>query len=143
VRTAVRSARCPQISLMRPESHTWRTSSAVEYERAERPLSSRARVAAYDARVSDTWPPSTPRKRPPTLEHVRDLWTLHGIQSNCTAAIWRNDFGLELRVDNNGELVESRLSRYGEAPLLLIAEQLRANLIAQGWFEVPQATDAR
>ena len=30
--------------------------------------------------------------------------------------------GLELRVENSGELVESRLSRYGEAPPLLIAE---------------------
>jgi hypothetical protein len=59
-----------------------------------------------------------------------------------TAAIWRNDFGLELRVENNGELIESRLSRYGEAPLLLIADELKASLIEQGWFEVPQATDA-
>jgi hypothetical protein len=72
------------------------------------------------------------------LEHVRDLWTLHGIQSICTAGIWRNDFGLELRVEHAGELVESRLSRVGEAPLLLIAEQVKADLMRQGWFETPK-----
>jgi hypothetical protein len=91
-------------------------------------------------RVSATWPPSGARKRPPTLEHVRDLRTLHYVQSTCTAAIWRNDFGLELRVEHGGELIASRLSRFGEAPLLLIADQLKANLIAQGWTEAPNAT---
>jgi hypothetical protein len=35
-------------------------------------------------------------------------------------------------------LIESRLSRFGEAPLLLIADQLKANLIEQGWFETPR-----
>jgi hypothetical protein len=45
-------------------------------------------------------------------------------------------------VENNGELVESRLSRFGEAPLLLIADEVKANLIAQGWCEVQKATDA-
>jgi hypothetical protein len=54
-----------------------------------------------------------------------------------TAAICRNDFGLELRIEHAGQLLESRLSRFGEAPLLLIADQLRANLLAQGWFELP------
>jgi hypothetical protein len=33
------------------------------------------------------------------------------------------------------EVVESRLSRFGEAPLLLIADALKANLIEQGWTE--------
>ncbi len=46
--------------------------------------------------MSDTWPPPGPQKRPPTLEHVRDVWTLHGVQATCTVAIWRNDFGLAL-----------------------------------------------
>ena len=64
------------------------------------------------------------------------------MQSNCTAAIWRNDFGLELRVLHGDELVESRLSRVGEAPLLLIADQLKANLVEQGWFEPPNVTVA-
>jgi hypothetical protein len=82
-------------------------------------------------------PPPGPRKRPPTLEHVRDLWTLHWMQSNCTAAIWRNDFGLELRVLHGDELIESRLSRFGEAPLLLIADELKANLMEHGWTETP------
>jgi len=71
----------------------------------------------------------------PLLEHVRDLWTLQGIQGHCTAAIYRNDFGLELRVELAGDLIESRLSRVGEQPLLLIADQLKANLLEQGWFE--------
>jgi hypothetical protein len=62
------------------------------------------------------------------------------MQSNCTAAIWRNDFGLELRVEHGDELIESRSSRIGEAPLLLIADELKANLIEQGWFELPNRT---
>ena len=33
--------------------------------------------------------------------------------------------------------MESRLSRYDEAPPLLIADQLRANLIEQGWRDRP------
>ena len=38
----------------------------------------------------------------------------------------------ELRVLHGGELIESRLSRVGEAPLLLTADQLKANLMEQG-----------
>jgi len=90
--------------------------------------------------VSATWPPSGPHKREPFLEHVRNLWTLRYVETNCTAAIWRNDFGLELRVEHGGELIESRLSRYGIEPLLLIADQIRANLIAEGWFDPQNAT---
>ena len=62
------------------------------------------------------------------LEHVRDVWTLRDIETNCTAAIWRNDFWLELRVEHGGELIDSRLSRYGIEPLLLTAGQIKANL---------------
>jgi hypothetical protein len=58
------------------------------------------------------------------LEHVRGVWTLRYIETNCTAAIWRNDFWLELRVEHGGELIDSRLSRYGIEPLLLIAAAL-------------------
>ena len=83
------------------------------------------------------WPPPGPQKREPLLEHVRDLWTLHGIQATCSARIFRNMFGLELRVEHGGELVESRLSRVGEEPLLLIADQVKADLLKQGWFEQP------
>jgi len=57
----------------------------------------------------------------------------------AAARIFRNDFGLELRVEHRGELVESRLSRVGEPPLLVIADELKANLIEQGWFEPPNA----
>jgi len=70
--------------------------------------------------MSDEWPPPGRKPRLPTYEHICDLWTLHGIQSTATAAIWRNDFGLELRIDHGDELTESRLSRLGEEPLLLI-----------------------
>jgi hypothetical protein len=52
-----------------------------------------------------------------------------GIQGICTASICRNYFGVELRVEHDGKLIESRLSRVGEEPLLLIADQLKANLI--------------
>ena len=72
-----------------------------------------------------------------SLEHVRDLWTLHGIQSTCTAAIFKNDLGLELRVDLGGELLPAQLSRHGEQPLILRAERVKADLIEQGWFERP------
>ena len=75
------------------------------------------------------------QKREPLLEHIRDLWTLRGIQGACTASLWNTTFGVELRVEHDGQLIESRLSRYGEAPLLLIADQLKANLMEQGWFE--------
>jgi hypothetical protein len=92
------------------------------------------RVALRCARVRDL---ATAR---PTLKHVRDLWTLYWSQSNCTAAIWRNDFGLEPRVLHGDELAESRSSRFGDAPLLLIADEVKANLIAQGWFEPSNAT---
>ena len=61
-------------------------------------------------------------------------------RDELAASIWRNDFGLELRVDHGGELIESRLSRYGIEPLLLIADQIEANLIAQGWFDPTNAT---
>ena len=54
-----------------------------------------------------------------------------------TAAIWRNDFGLELRIDHGGELMESRLSRFGEELLLLVADQLKTELLGQGWSERP------
>jgi len=68
------------------------------------------------------------------------VWTLRYIETDCTAAIWRNDFGLELRVLHGGELIDSRLSRYGIEPLLLIADQIKANLIAQGWFDPQNVT---
>jgi hypothetical protein len=57
----------------------------------------------------------------------------NGVGSRVTIA------GLELRVEHGDELVESRLSRVGEAPLLLIADELKPNLIEQGWFEPPNA----
>ena len=68
------------------------------------------------------------------------MWTLRYIETNCTARIFRNDFGLELRVEYGGDLIESRVSRYGIEPLLLITNQIKTNLIEQGWFELPNRT---
>jgi hypothetical protein len=76
----------------------------VQQSASNDPFRFAAANRATISRVPDTWPPPGPQKRPPTLEHIRDLWQLRGITSNVTAAIWRNDFGLELRVENNGEL---------------------------------------
>src|SRR5262245_28350647 len=88
------------------------------------PLSIRVVSPSTISRVSDTWPPSGLEKRESLLERVRDVWTLRYIETNCTAAIYRTTFGLELRVEHGGELIESRLSRYGIEPLLLIADQI-------------------
>lgn len=38
----------------------------------------------------------------------------------AAAALFQTTFGLELRVLHGDELLESRLSRYGEAPLCLL-----------------------
>ena len=86
-----------------------------------------AATALGSRALSDTWPPPGPQKREPLLQHVRDVWTLRYIETNCAAAIWRNDFGLELHVEHGGELIESRLLRYGLEQLLLIADQIRSN----------------
>jgi hypothetical protein len=102
---------------------------------AEQPPVVPARVALRFRLCPTFWPPLGPQKREPLLEHIRDRWTLHWSDSDCTAAIWRNDFGLELRVLHGEELVESRSSRYGEAPLLLIADEQKADLIERGWTE--------
>ena len=56
--------------------------------------------------MSDTWPPSGLQKREPLLEHIRDLWVLHGITSKCVAGLYRNDFGIELRVHLGDDLIE-------------------------------------
>lgn len=94
----------------------------------------------YDLARVDAWPRVGPQKREPLLEHICDVWTLRYVETNCTARIFRNDFGLELRVEHAGELIESRLSRYGIKPLLLIADQIRTNLIAQGRHDPTNAT---
>jgi len=73
---------------------------------------------------------------------VCDLWTLHSVQATRTAAIWRNDFGLELRVEHGGELIESRLSRFGESAAAPHRPPTEANLMEDGWFEVQNATGA-
>jgi hypothetical protein len=45
--------------------------------------------------VSDPWTRPEPVPPPkPMLDHVRDLWALHGLLSIATATIYRNNFGL-------------------------------------------------
>jgi hypothetical protein len=82
--------------------------------------------------VSDTWPALGPQKPKPLLAHIRDVWVLHGFDRNCVAGLYRTTFGIELRLHLGDELIESRLS-YGEAPCFPIAEEVKANLIKQGW----------
>jgi hypothetical protein len=65
------------------------------------------------------------------------VWVLDGIESNCVAGLYQTAFGVELRIHHGNELIESRLSRYGEEPLLLIAEQAKQNLLKLGWTELP------
>jgi hypothetical protein len=59
----------------------------------------------------------------------------HRIELRCR--LYRTTFGVELRIHQNNELIESRLSRYGEAPLVLIAEQAKQNLLKLGWTGLP------
>ena len=83
-----------------------------------------------------------PRAADSAFEHVRDLWTLYGPQATCTAAIYRSESGLQLRISLGGELTHQQLSRFGEQPLIMRADRVRAELLEQGWFERPpnQAT---
>ena len=50
-------------------------------------------------------------QRVPTLARN----SLHGIMSIATATIYRNVFVLERRIELAGELIDSRLSRKGDA----------------------------
>ena len=86
--------------------------------------------------VGESSIPATP-ETPATLEHVRDLWILYGQQATCTASIYRTDAGLELRIALGGELTHTQLSRFGEQPLIMRADRVRAELLEQGWFERP------
>jgi hypothetical protein len=119
-----------------PYPHTRHSVGSLFGQRAAlNPFSFPPRLALRSD-VSDTWPPPGPQKPEPPLEHVRDLWVLHGLESNCSAGLYQTTFGVELRIHQNNELIESRLSRYGEEPLLLTAEQAKQNLLKLGWTEL-------
>jgi hypothetical protein len=92
------------------------------------------RIRSRRVRDLPTARPTQTRTRP--RPHSRPLG-LHGITSKCVAGLYRNDFGIELRLHLGNELIESRLSRYGEAPLLLIAEEAKQDLLKRGWTELP------
>lgn len=58
-------------------------------------------------------------------------------QAILTAAIYRTDTGLELRIGFSlTNLIHSELSRKGDAPLLARAEDLGLVLLGQGWIEL-------
>ena len=109
-----------------------------EASRAGAPLSIRAVSPRYDLAQCLTSGRHRAHRNPePLLEHIRDVWVLHGLERTCVAGLDRMTFGMELRLHLGDELVESRLSRYGEAPLLLIAEQAKQDLLKDGWTELP------
>jgi hypothetical protein len=60
------------------------------------------------------------------------VWLLRGIESNCVAGLYETTLGIELRVHQCNELVESRRSQYGEPPLILMAEQAKRELLKLG-----------
>lgn len=77
--------------------------------------------------------------RAPTLQLQRTLWTMTRHDKTVTAAIYLTDVGRELRVHYGADvdnLLDSLLSRTGDAPLEVRAADLRSVLTAQGWTEV-------
>jgi len=78
--------------------------------------------------------------REPKLKLLRTLWTMHRArpQSTVTAAIWQTETGHELRViynDDPDNMLDTVLSRTGDAPLEQRATDLRGVLASQGWTE--------
>jgi hypothetical protein len=69
----------------------------------------------------------------------RALWTMRGPKgSEITAAIYEVLTGRQLRVMRGEELLESRLSRAGDAPLEHRASEIRRVMDGKGW----QRTDS-
>ena len=86
-------------------------------------------------------------KAQPKMELARVLWTMwksrdersvFGPDRSVTAAIYVTDAGRELRVHygaNINNLLDSLLSREGDAPLEARADHLRSILREQKWSE--------
>ena len=119
--------------------------ATFEASGAGAPLSIRAVSPRYDLAQCLTSGRHRAHGNPrPLLEHIRDVWVLHSIERTCVAGLYRTTFGIELRLHLGDEQVESRLSRYRETPLLLIAEEAKQDLLNQGWTELPlNATASR
>ena len=68
------------------------------------------------------------------LELSRVLWTMRSaVGKEITAGIFDVATGRELRVALGDALLESRLSRQGDAPLELRACEIRNLLATRGW----------
>jgi hypothetical protein len=80
----------------------------------------RPRAGAFFGHSAPTAPSLAARFDRGTIWRVSDTWPP---RRHCTAAIWRNDFGLEAAR-------RARRRTDGEAPLLLIADEVKADLIA-------------
>jgi len=100
------------------------------------PFRSAVATALRSGAVSDTWPPPGPQKPEPLLEHIHDVWVLHGIERNCVAGLYRTTIGIELGLHLGNDLIQSRLSQCGEAPLQLIAEDAKQHQLKQGCAEL-------
>jgi hypothetical protein len=59
------------------------------------PFRVRVGAALRSGALSDSWPPPGPQKPEPLLDHIRDVWTLRYVETNCTASIRRSEFRLE------------------------------------------------
>jgi hypothetical protein len=95
----------------RTTAHADRSWVPEAYSASRDPSRFNSARRATISRMSDAWPPAGPQKQEPLLEHVRDLWVLHGIESNCIAGLYQTTFGIGLRIHQNNELIESRLSK--------------------------------
>jgi hypothetical protein len=68
------------------------------------------------------------------MELSRVLWTMRSaVGKEITAAIFEVITGRELRVSLGDELLESRLSRGGDAVVESRAGEIRARLATRGW----------
>lgn len=76
------------------------------------------------------------RYRPPDarIELSRTLWRMRSaVGREITAAIFNVTTGRELRIALGDDLLESRLSRAGDAPLESRAAEVQALLATRGW----------
>lgn len=90
-----------------------------------------------DARTWDHTP--RPRPEPAAPRLIRTLWVMtRPPNRSVTAGIYENVYGRELRTyygQDENNVVDSLLSRTGDAPLEQRAGELRAVLVSQGWVD--------
>lgn len=82
------------------------------------------------------------QRRPARL--VREVWRLKAVSPHAAVAtIYEVDGGLELHVTYQGDIIETVVSRTGEAPLLQRAEAAKQALVSNGWTEISPQRRAR